>query len=237
MPAIMAESFRIRNFRDEDWEDLHDIIQQDEQQPDGEHNEEIEVLRKYLRKIQDEAFRCKGITEKLLDYSRMGDVQKHPTDLSELVQGVIDMVRHLGKYREKNIEFARSTPVVASVNAQEIKQVVLNLITNALDSLDPGGTVVVRLRDTGGGAELVVRDNGCGMSEEVLQHLFEPFFTRRRGGQGIGLGLSITYRIVQDHGGEILPYSDGPGRGSEFKVTLPLVAHDEENRQEKQQAA
>ena len=216
---------------------LHDIIQQDEQQPDGEHDEEIEVLRKYLRKIQDEAFRCKGITEKLLDYSRMGDVQKHPTDLSELVQGVIDMVRHLGKYREKNIEFARSAPVIASVNAQEIKQVVLNLITNALDSLDPGGTVVVRLRETGGGAELVVRDNGCGMTEEVLQHLFEPFFTRRRGGQGIGLGLSITYRIVQDHGGEILPHSDGPGRGSEFNVTLPLVAHDEENRQEKQQAA
>ena len=61
---------------------LHDIIQQDEQQPDGEHDEEIEVLRKYLRKIQDEAFRCKGITEKLLDYSRMGDVQKHPTELS-----------------------------------------------------------------------------------------------------------------------------------------------------------
>ena len=93
--------------------------------------------------------------------------------------------------------------MIASVNAQEIKQVVLNLITNALDSLDPGGTVVVQLRETGGGAELVVRDNGCGMTEEVLQHLFEPFFTRRRGGQGIGLGLSITYRIVQDHGGEI----------------------------------
>lgn len=216
---------------------LHDILQEDEQQPDEEQNAEIEVLRKYLRKIQDEAFRCKGITEKLLDYSRMGDVQKHATDLSELVQGVIDMVRHLGRYREKNIEFVRTAPVIASVNAQEIKQVVLNLITNALDSLDPGGTVVVTLRESNGGAELVVRDNGCGMTEEVLQHLFEPFFTRRRGGQGIGLGLSITYRIVQDHGGEILPHSDGPGRGSEFKVTLPLVAHDEENRQEKQQAA
>ena len=147
------------------------------------------------------------------------------------------MVRHLGKYREKHIEFARTTPVIASVNAQEIKQVVLNLITNALDSLDPGGTVVLALRENGGSAELLVRDDGCGMTGEVLQHLFEPFFTRRRGGQGIGLGLSITYRIVQDHGGEILPSSGGPGRGSEFKVTLPLVAHDEENRQEKRQAA
>ncbi len=226
--AWAAESLEMR---------LHDIIQEDGEKPDDEQDTEIEILRTYLRKIQEEAFRCKGITEKLLDYSRMGDVQKHDVDLTELVQGVIDMVRHLGKYREKQIEFLPAAPVIASVNAQEIKQVVLNLITNALDSLDPGGTVVVQLRNNGGCAELVVQDNGCGMNEEVLKHLFEPFFTRRRGGQGIGLGLSITYRIVQDHGGEILPHSDGPGRGSEFRVTLPLVANHEENRQERQQAA
>lgn len=226
--AWAAESLEMR---------LHDIIQEDGEKPDDEQDTEIEILRTYLRKIQEEAFRCKGITEKLLDYSRMGDVQKHNADLTELVQGVIEMVRHLGKYREKQIEFTPSEPVFASVNAQEIKQVVLNLITNALDSLDPGGSVLVQLRESGGRAELVVQDNGCGMNEEVLQHLFEPFFTRRRGGQGIGLGLSITYRIVQDHGGEILPHSDGPGRGSEFRVTLPLVANHEENRQEKQQAA
>jgi len=226
--AWAAESLEMR---------LHDIIQEDGEKPDDEQDTEIEILRTYLRKIQEEAFRCKGITEKLLDYSRMGDVQKHHADLTELVQGVIEMVRHLGKYREKRIEFLPAAPVIASVNAQEIKQVVLNLITNALDSLDPGGTVVVQLRESGGSAELVVQDNGCGMNEEVLQHLFEPFFTRRRGGQGIGLGLSITYRIVQDHGGEIVPHSDGPGRGSQFRVTLPLVANHEENRQERQQAA
>jgi len=226
--AWAAESLEMR---------LHDIIQENDELPDGERDTEIEILRKYLRKIQDEAFRCKGITEGLLDYSRMGDVQKHDADLTELVQGVIDMVRHLGKYREKKIEFASSGPVIAAVNAQEIKQVVLNLITNALDSLDPGGTAVLDLRKVGGVAELVVRDDGCGMTKEVLRHLFEPFFTRRRGGQGIGLGLSITYRIVQDHGGEIAPHSDGPGRGSEFRVTLPLLANHEENAQEKRQAA
>jgi len=226
--AWAAESLEMR---------LHDIIEENAAQPEGEQDAEIEILRNYLRKIQDEAFRCKGITEGLLDYSRMGDVQKHDADLTELVQGVIDMVRHLGKYREKRIEFTSAGPVIAAVNAQEIKQVVLNLITNALDSLDPGGTVSLHLRQTGGAAELVVRDDGCGMSEEVLRHLFEPFFTRRRGGQGIGLGLSITYRIVQDHGGEILPHSDGPGRGSEFRVTLPLRANHEENTQEKRQAA
>ena len=187
---------------------------------------DVEILRKYLRRIQDEAFRCKGITERLLDFSRLGDVEKHETDLRELVEGVIDMVRHLGKYRAKKIEFSPAERVTAPVNAQEMKQVVLNLVTNALDSLDAGGTVWISLRKVGGNAELLVRDNGCGMSEEVQKHLFEPFFTRRRDGSGTGLGLSITFRIVTDHGGTIEPASDGPGKGSRMRVLLPLVAKD-----------
>jgi signal transduction histidine kinase len=142
-----------------------------------------EVVAKYLRRIQDEAFRCKGITERLLDFSRLGDVRKQPTDLRELVSGVIDMVRHLGDYREKKVEFTCTQHVVAPVNAQEMKQVVLNLITNALDSLDPGGTVWVELRRLGNQAELLVKDDGCGMSAEVLKHLFEPFYTRRDKGR------------------------------------------------------
>ena len=215
---------------------LHDIIVQDDSLPDDEHNEEITVLRKYLRRIQDEAFRCKGITDNLLDYSRMGDVEKQNTQLAELVEGVIDMVRHLGKYREKGIAFHCEEPVIAPVNPQEIKQVVLNLITNGLDSLDPAGTVTVNLRRAGSVAELVVSDNGCGMSEEVLKHLFEPFFTRRRDGQGTGLGLSITYRIVSEHGGHIDATSEGPGHGSRFRVTLPLVQHEEENERRFQAA-
>ncbi len=78
-----------------------------------------------------------------------------------------------------------------------------------------------------GFAELTVADNGSGMTEEVLKHLYEPFFTRRRGGQGTGLGLSITYRIVTDHGGEIRATSDGPGKGSQIHVKLPLGHHEE----------
>jgi len=216
---------------------LHDIIQEDDARPDEEHNAEIGVLRNYLRKIQDEAFRCKGITERLLDYSRLGDMERVATDLRELVQGVIEMVRHLGRYRQKEIRFQCQQPVLARVGPQEIKQVVLNLITNALDSLDPEGIVTLQLGVQDGQAELVVTDNGCGMTDEVVQHLFEPFFTRRRDGQGTGLGLSITYRIIQDHGGEILPHSEGPGRGSTFRVTLPLVANYEQNQQETRKAA
>jgi signal transduction histidine kinase len=75
------------------------------------------------------------------------------------------------------------------------------------------------------------------MSDEVMQHLFEPFYTRRRDGQGTGLGLSITSRIVQDHGGEIVPYSEGPGLGAQFRVTLPLVASHEKERNKEHKAA
>ena len=189
----------------------------------GEGSPEIHIIRKYARRIQDEAFRCKGITERLLDFSRMGDVEKQSTDLVELIEDIVAMVR-IGKYKQKNIEFRHVGEVIAPVNPQEIKQVMLNLITNALDSLDPGGTVWVDLSVTNDVAEILVTDNGCGMTPEVLKHLYEPFFTRRRDGQGTGLGLSITYRIVvDDHGGRMEATSDGPGCGSRFRVSLPLT--------------
>lgn len=224
--AWAAESLESRVF-----ELLHDEDAEDQQD-----NEEIEVLQTYLRRIQDEAFRCKGITERLLDYSRMGDVEKQNTNMPELAEGVIDMVRHLGKYREKQIEFKCDQPVIAPVNPQEIKQVILNLLTNGLDSLDPGGKITVEVGKDGNQAEVLVTDDGCGMTEEVMEHLFEPFFTRRRDGQGTGLGLSITYRIIADHGGTIEVFSDGPGKGSQFRVRLPLVKN-EEKQQEQLQAA
>jgi signal transduction histidine kinase len=216
---------------------MHETLHGDTGALTADQRAEVEILRKYLRRIQDEAFRCKGITERLLDFSRLGDVQKQNVDLAELIQGVIDMVKHLGKYRNKHIEFGQSEHVIAAVNVQELKQVLLNLITNGLDSLDPGGAVSITLKKCGPWAELVVRDNGCGMTDEVLRHLFEPFFTRRRDGSGTGLGLSITYRIVTDHGGTIEPASDGPGKGSRFRVLLPLVPRESAKGQAKIPAA
>ncbi len=187
-------------------------------------HEQLAVFKRYLRMIQEEAFRCKAVTEKLLDFSRIGPISRQTAELGQLVQDVIDMVRHIGKYQHKQIELVRRGLLLASVNAREIKQVVLNLLVNALDSLDDGGLVRVELSARDGMAELVVADNGCGMDQHVLEHVFEPFFTRRRAGQqGTGLGLSISYRIVADHGGNITAHSDGPGRGSTFRVTLPLA--------------
>ena len=186
------------------------------------------VVAQYLRMIQTEAFRCKGITEKLLDFSRIGPGRRENTDLAALVHGVLDMLGHIGKYQRKHIEFAETESLVAAVNPQEIKQVVLNLLTNALDSLDDGRAVRIRLDSRSGYAVLSVEDDGCGMEPDVLEHIFEPFFTRRRDGQGIGLGLSITYRIVADHGGDMEAYSAGTGRGSTFRVRLPLAASQKE---------
>ncbi len=189
---------------------------------DHEHGD-ADVVRNYLQMIQNEAFRCKGITERLLDFSRAGEVTRQSVDLRELVAGVIDVCGHLGRYHDRHIELVDGDPVIAEINAQEMKQVVLNLITNALDSMSAGGRLSIELSQRDGAADMVFTDDGCGMTDEVLKHLFEPFFTRRRNGQGTGLGLSITYRIVADHGGHIDVHSDGPGKGAQFRVSLPLT--------------
>ncbi len=213
--ALCAESLEER---------LHSIFQCDDALPDNEHNEEISICRNYLRVIQDEAFRCKEITEKLLDFARMGNVEREASDLGDVVRSVNEMVGHLGKYKNKEVTCEVDQAVIGMVNVQEFKQVVLNLLTNALDSVDPNGHVVVKLQKRCGKAVLSVVDDGCGMSEETIRHIFEPFFTRRRDGQGTGLGLSITYGIVRDHGGEIQASSKGENQGSEFTVTMPLAA-------------
>jgi signal transduction histidine kinase len=188
---------------------------------DARDSADARVAGNYLRMIQEEAFRCKRITEKLLDFSRCNDIQRQRTDLVDLVHGVVEMLRHMGKYRGKQIVFNPREAVFAHVDAQEIKQVVLNLVVNALDSLDPGGTLRIDLRQTEGMAEMVFADDGCGMAADVLENIFEPFFTRKRGGKGTGLGLSITHRIINQHLGEITASSPGEGLGATFTVRLP----------------
>ena len=107
----------------------------------------------------------------------------------------------------------------------------MNLINNAMESVDAGGHIRLKLGIQEGMAEITVSDNGCGMTKDVLQHLFEPFFTQRRHGQGTGLGLTIAYGIVEHHGGRMEAFSDGPGAGSQFRVLLPLAGNVSESLQ------
>ena len=195
---------------------------------DGNGSSDAKVVRNYLRMIQEEAFRCKSITERLLDFSRCADIQRERTDLAGLIQGVVEMIRHMGKYRGKSIVFQPREVVMAHVDSQEIKQVVLNLVVNALDSMEVDGTLRIDLRHSDGMTEMVFADDGCGMTPEVLENIFEPFFTRRRVGKGTGLGLSITHRIVSQHQGEIMATSPGEQQGSTFVVRLPVRSREDE---------
>jgi signal transduction histidine kinase len=188
----------------------------------GEREKDHEVITKYLKMIQEEAFRCKAITQRLLEFSRGGERRREPTDLVELIQAVLDMVQHLPNCKGKKINFEPAVRISAWVNSQEIKPVVLNLVVNALDSMDEGGTLAVTLRQRDGMAEMEFTDTGCGMSAETLENIFEPFFTRSRTGKGTGLGLSISHRVISQHGGEIDAFSAGLNLGSTFTVRLPL---------------
>jgi len=188
----------------------------------GSDNPDHRVISNYLKMIQEEAFRCKNITEKLLDFARCNDIKRERTDLASLIQGVVDMIRHIGKYRGKAIVFQPKEAILAHVDGQEIKQVVLNLVVNALESMDAGGLLRIETRYDHGMAEVIFNDNGCGIAADVLENIFEPFFTRRRDGKGTGLGLSITHRIVNQHHGEITATSPGEGKGSTFRVSLPI---------------
>jgi signal transduction histidine kinase len=180
-----------------------------------------------LALIQSEAFRCKGITERLLHFSRLSDSTRASEDIGELVGRVVSMVGKVGEYRCKTIQMDAAPDVMAYCNSQEIQQVVLNLVSNALESVETDGKVNVAVRsevDPLSGvrsAVVVVEDDGCGMDQEVMDHLFEPFFTRRRDDTGTGLGLSISYRIVSLHHGSLIPHSDGEGRGSRMVLRLP----------------
>jgi signal transduction histidine kinase len=193
----------------------------------GRGQEEFDVFSKYLKMIQEEAFRCKHITERLLEFSRTGEPRREPTDLRGLVQAVLDVTQHLPNHKGKQITFEAppdrvGSRVLAWCNGEEIKSVILNLVVNGLESMEEGGLLTIRLMQRDGLAELRFTDTGCGMTQEVLDNIFEPFFTRSRSGKGTGLGLTISHLIISQHGGHIEATSPGPGMGSTFAVRLPV---------------
>lgn len=218
---------------------LHPMLSPADRDPEAIHGEsasdalepistaDLDTLRTYLRRIQDEAFRCKGITESLLDFSRLGQAEKkQQIEMNSIIEDVIGMVRHLGQYRSRNIRFDSKADIEACASPQEMKQVVLNLVTNGLDALGPeqiDGYVAIRLESDSQFCKLFIEDNGCGMTPEVQEHLFEPFFTRRRDGRGTGLGLPICSRIIADHGGRIIVSSPGENLGARFEVHIPRL--------------
>jgi signal transduction histidine kinase len=206
-----------------------------EAKPEVARTADLAVINRYLKMIQEEAFRCKRITERLLEFSRSTERRREATDLGAVIRSVLDVTQHLQSGKGKEIVLsgpierdAAGLRVVAWVNGEEIKSVVLNLVVNALNSMDDGGTLTIRLGQKHGMAEMEFADTGCGMPPEVLENIFEPFFTRSRTGEGTGLGLTISHRIITQHGGEIEATSPGPDQGSTFTVRLPHQPADED---------
>jgi two-component system NtrC family sensor kinase len=194
------------------------------EEPPSSERQEADVVQQYLEMIQREAFRCQNITQKLLDFARGNADTCACHDLTAIINDVLRVVRHMSRYRDRTIRFTRKEPCLLEINGPEIQQVVLNLVSNGLEAMDVGGTMTITITEQTDHVTLIITDDGCGMTQQVIDNLFEPFFTQRRNGRGTGLGLSITHRIVTDHGGSIQVESPGPGRGSSFRVRLPRKA-------------
>ncbi len=194
------------------------------EEPASAERQEAEVVQQYLEMIQREAFRCQKITQNLLEFARGNGDRCACHDLTSIVNDVLRVVRIMSRYRDRTIRFTRTAPCLLEMNGPEIQQVVLNLVSNGLEAMDDGGTMTITITEQTDHVTLIITDDGCGMTQQVIDNLFEPFFTQRRNGRGTGLGLSITHRIVTDHGGSIQVESAGPGRGSTFRVLLPRKA-------------
>jgi signal transduction histidine kinase len=184
-----------------------------------------------LQIIRDEAFRCKQTTGKLLSLARSGSDAREPLSLAEVAAEVALMTRGLKNYpdREVKLSFDEAESLRVVANANEMKQVLLNLTINALQAVPPGtGEVRIEGRRRAEWVEVSVSDNGRGIPPEALKHVFEPFFTDKRGAgePGTGLGLSITHAIVESHGGRICAESGGIGLGSRFTFALPAGGGD-----------
>ena len=185
------------------------------------NTDDVDHAKRYLTMIQEEAFRCKGITERLLGLARNETKERTKTNFVPIVTDMLEMLRQQNAFKRKNVTLDLPESLEITVNVQEMKQVILNLLTNAFQNTDEDGKVLVRLYMREHWAVFLVQDDGNGMDSEILHNIFEPFFTRQRDGNGTGLGLSITHRIIEEHRGHIRAYSEGTGQGSTFTVELP----------------
>ena len=187
-----------------------------------EDNPDREQIFERLQMIRNESARCGEITARILDFARGEQTTAQVDDMTDIVESVLAMVRPMPTYRDREIIFKRTSPLHLLMNSSEIKQVLLNLIFNALQATGEGGRVEIRLIEQCDWVVLEVEDNGSGMSPKTIEQLFEPFYSTKPTGQGTGLGMCITHRIVEDHQGTIEPRNLGDGQGSLFRVRLPL---------------
>jgi PAS domain S-box-containing protein len=179
-----------------------------------------------LKIIDEETRRCQRIIQELLQFARPRTVDLVPTDIKQAIDKTMNMVAN--RLYKQNIASSvavdENLPVI-SADPQQLEQVMVNLLLNAIDAMPNGGNLAVEANLKIDGASdpfvaIAVKDNGAGIDEGHLSKIFQPFFSAKKG-KGIGLGLSICERIIQNHGGKIVVESK-PGQGTSFKIHLPL---------------
>lgn len=180
-------------------------------------------LRADLEEIERAAQRCRRIVADLLDFSRMEKVrERRPVDLAPLIEKVLPFINR--EMRSLNVDFSLEAKApVPQVFAEpnRLQQVFLNLMTNACHAMVSGGKLSITLEaDFSGGARVLVRDTGDGISAEHLDKIFDPFFTTKEPGKGTGLGLAVSYRILSEHGANVRVESV-PGQGTCFTIIFP----------------
>jgi two-component system NtrC family sensor kinase len=189
------------------------LMSQEERDPEDAEN---------LRLIQDAAMRAKRIVESLLRFSRRPrDAERGPVDLAQVLEEAMFLVQP--QLREGRLEIARRcAPAVAWGNGNQLQQIALNLLVNAIQAMAGRGTLTVGCGLAAAGrVKLWVQDTGPGVRPEHEKRIFEPFFTTKPEGQGTGLGLSICYQIAEEHGGAIR--LEPTERGACFVLELPAA--------------
>jgi two-component system NtrC family sensor kinase len=185
-------------------------------------------FRKYLGQISTETARVGRIVTDLLAFSRRSKPQRVPADLNKLVRSTLGLVGHKLKLMNADAipELQENLPLV-ECDPSQIQQVILNLILNGAQAMQPKGGGELRIRTRvlpdGDNVELWVRDAGEGIAPENLSKIFDPFFTTKAEGKGVGLGLAVLYGIVKAHEGEVEVTSQR-NVGTSFAVTLPIRA-------------
>ena len=196
--------------------------------PDG--TEDAEDLDLVIRETK----RCAAIIRRLLDFAREKKPETKYADINQVVEETVRIVERPASFLDIDIalDLDRTVPQIW-IDADLIKQVIMNMVVNAQHAIENTGTITVRTRrcpepvaiDPGGAAvpmvEIAVIDTGCGIPEHNLQRIFDPFFTSKAVGKGTGLGLSVSHGIVRSHGGTI-EVESVVGEGSTFRIRLPI---------------
>lgn len=179
------------------------------------------LSREDLEVIHAEIVRLEEIVRYFLDFARPQPLQRATQDLRDVVVRPVELVRGRARHQRVELEVTLpDRPVIASIDAAQIHTVVVNLLLNALDAMPNGGRIQLSIDSQDGTARIVVRDTGSGIAPEVLPILFTPFTSTKP--TGTGLGLSVSRRVVEEHGGTIRAENAAEG-GARFVIGVPVV--------------